>query len=173
MTDPNLVYLGLGSNIERERYITAGLDALAAEFGTLDISSVYESEAVGFDGSPFLNLVVGLHTERPVGELSDLLKGMEENNGRRRNAAKFSPRTLDLDILTYGELRGTLDGVQLPRAEILYNAFVLRPLAEIVPDRRHPVNGRCYRDLWQSYDRDQRLWPVSFHWHGRAISPRQ
>lgn len=166
------VYLSLGSNIDRERNIGAALDALAGEFGALTISSVYESEAVGFDGENFLNLVVGIDTERSVAQLSTLLKGIEADNGRRRDLPKFSARTLDLDILTYDDLTGTLDGVQLPRGEILRNAFVLLPLAEIAPDRAHPLDGRSYRELWQAYDRDQRLWPVSFHWRGRQISPR-
>ena len=81
-----------------------------------------------------------------------------------------SPRTLDLDILTWGDATGTLDGVELPRAEILKNAFVLRPLADIAPDELHPVCGESYRSLWQSYQKDQKLWPVDFTWQGRQIS---
>ncbi len=172
MADMARVYLSLGSNVDRERHITAALDALAAEFGGLTVSSVYESEAVGFDGENFLNLVVGIDTVRPVAELSALLKQMEADNGRRRDTARFSARTLDLDILTYDDLTGTFEGVELPRGEILRNAFVLLPLAEIAPDRCHPIEGRPYRELWQAYDRDQRLWPVPFHWRGQAISPR-
>ncbi|MDX1634445.1 MAG: 2-amino-4-hydroxy-6-hydroxymethyldihydropteridine diphosphokinase [Marinobacter sp.] len=166
------VYLSLGSNIERERHITAALDGLAAEFGDLVVSSVYESEAVGFDGENFLNLVVGIDTDRSVAELSALLKQMEADNGRRRDLPKFSARTLDLDILTYDDLTGTIDGVELPRGEILRNAFVLRPMAEIAPDTRHPLDGRSYRELWQAYERDQKLWAVSFTWQGRQVSPR-
>ena len=71
------VYLGVGSNIERERYIVAGLDALAGLFGELALSSVYDSEAIGFDGQPFLNLVVGVETGLSPGELSRRLRHIE------------------------------------------------------------------------------------------------
>lgn len=164
------VYLSIGSNQQSERHVRAALDALASRFGELRISSVYESEAVGFDGENFLNLVVGIDTDVPLAELSDWLKELEDANGRRRNVPRFSSRTLDLDILTYGDVVGEPAGVQLPRAEILKNAFVLLPLAELAPDERHPVNGRSYRELWQAYDRDQRLWAVDFEWGGRRIS---
>lgn len=164
------VYISVGSNIDRERYITVALDALADWFGDLAISPVYESEAVGFDGSPFFNLVVAVETDLPVAELSRRFKQLEADNGRHRNAPKFSARTLDLDILTYDGLTGCVDGVELPRAEILRNAFVLRPLADIAPEDRHPVCLQSYRELWQAYDRDQKLWPVAFVWRGRQLS---
>lgn len=164
------VYISIGSNIDRVRYVTAALDALAGWFDELLISSVYESESVGFDGSPFYNLVVGVDTGLSVAELSARFKQLEADNGRRRDVPKFSPRTLDLDILTYDHEVGRVDGVELPRGEILKNAFVLLPLAEIAPTAVHPVCGRCYQTLWQAYDRDQKLWPVDFTWHGRRIS---
>ncbi|WP_152208584.1 2-amino-4-hydroxy-6-hydroxymethyldihydropteridine diphosphokinase [Marinobacter changyiensis] len=166
------VYISVGTNIEREHHITAALDALASQFGDLDISTVYESEAVGFDGEHFLNLVVGIQATGSVAELSRMCKKIEADNGRRRDQPKFSARTLDLDILTYGDHIGDVDGVQLPRGEILKNAFVLKPLAEIAPEAVHPVVGKTYSQLWQAYDRDQKLWPVPFTWQGQRISPR-
>ncbi|KAA8978031.1 2-amino-4-hydroxy-6-hydroxymethyldihydropteridine diphosphokinase [Halospina sp. K52047b] len=168
----NRVYISIGSNQNTVVNVRAALDALSARFGELAISSVYESEAVGFEGENFLNLVVALNTDEPVGPLAEWLKQVEDDNGRERNRPRFSSRTLDLDVLTYGALVGTIDGVELPRSEILSNAFVLQPLAEIAPDERHPVSGERYADLWQSYERDQRLWPIEFHWQGRRISPR-
>lgn len=164
------VYISIGSNIERYRHVTAALDALAEWFGDLVISPVYESESVGFDGSDFLNLVVGINTVVSVGELTRRFKQLEAENGRKAGAPKFSPRTLDLDILTYGDASGNKEGVELPRSEILKNAFVLRPLADIAPDERHPVCGQSYRQLWQDYDTGQKLWPVDFSWQGRKIS---
>ncbi|MFC4260241.1 2-amino-4-hydroxy-6-hydroxymethyldihydropteridine diphosphokinase [Marinobacter lacisalsi] len=158
------VFIGVGSNVDRERHIRAGLDALTREFGELQVSPVYESEAVGFDGSPFLNLVVGLRTGMTVADLSRCLKAIEVEHGRKVNARRFSPRTLDLDILTYGDLDRPRDGVEIPREEILLNAFVLRPLADLAGDCRHPVDGRTYRELWRAYRSDQRLWPVDFRW---------
>lgn len=170
MTAMARVYISIGSNIDRHRYITSALDALADWFGDLIISPVFESEAVGFDGSPFYNLVVGVDSPWQVGELSRRFKQLEAENGRRREAPKFSARTLDLDILTYNDAVGEVDGVALPRAEILKNAFVLWPLAEAAPDARHPVCGKSYRQLWQEYTSDQKLWPVDFIWRGQLIS---
>lgn len=164
------VLLSLGSNLDRERYILAALDALADHFGELELSSVYESESVGFNGSPFFNMVVGIHTEMTVGELSKWLKQVEDQNGRRRNCPKFSSRTLDIDILIYDSFVGEVDGVLLPRDEVDKNAFVLWPLAELKPAGVHPVRRQSYAQLWSQYDQDQKLWPVDFYWRERQIS---
>jgi 2-amino-4-hydroxy-6-hydroxymethyldihydropteridine diphosphokinase len=166
-----LVYLSIGSNIDRYRHVTSALDALAERFSTLTLSSVYESESVGFNGSPFFNLVVALDTELTVGELSYWLKALEDENGRIRGGAKFAPRTLDVDILSYNDVVGVIDGVELPRGEVLYNAFVLWPLSEIAPDDRHPISQQRYESLWADYDRSkQKLWPIDFTWNGQLIS---
>jgi 2-amino-4-hydroxy-6-hydroxymethyldihydropteridine diphosphokinase len=107
----------------------------------------------------------------PLGELAAQLRHIEVEYGRPVNATRFSPRHLDIDILTYDEIVGTIGGVQLPREEILENAFVLCPLAELSPDRLHPGVKRSYRSLWADYPRtDQPLAKVDFIWRGRAIS---
>jgi 2-amino-4-hydroxy-6-hydroxymethyldihydropteridine diphosphokinase len=164
------VYVSIGSNQDRSRYIRASLDALHAAFGELLLSSVYESKAVGFDGDNFYNLVAGFETELSVGELSRCLKAIEDDNGRCRKGPKFSGRTLDIDILTYDSLSGDREGVQLPRNEIVKNAFVLLPLAEIAPNVLHPVLKTSYAEMWKAYDRDQPLWNVDFEWAGKQIS---
>jgi 2-amino-4-hydroxy-6-hydroxymethyldihydropteridine diphosphokinase len=164
-------YLSLGSNIDRHKYIMAALDALTEMFGDLIISSVYESKSVGFNGSNFFNLVVGIKTDLTIGVLSEALKRVEDNNGRLRSGPKFSPRTLDIDILTYGNFVGVNSGVELPRAEIIKNAFVLFPLAEIAPNESHPHLSKTYAELWEVYDKkSQALWAIDFEWHGRKIS---
>lgn len=165
------VYLGLGSNIERERYINAGLDALQRLFGELAVSPVYDSEAIGFEGQPFLNLVVAIETDLALTQLARTLRDLEREHGRPENAARFTARQLDIDILTYDDAVVTSGPVVLPREEILYNAFVLRPLADLAPDAIHPVVGRSYADLWQAYDASsQSLQRVPFSWRGREIS---
>ncbi len=165
------VYLSLGSNIERQRNIAAALDALADNFGELIVSTVYESEAVGFKGDNFYNLVVAIQTQLPVGELSNCLKSIEDKNGRTRLGPKFSGRTLDIDILTYGLFFGEIDGVELPRDEITKNAFVLCPMAEIAGLDLHPELKQSYEELWQAYDHaSQHLWPVDFTWRDEIIS---
>lgn len=165
------LYLSIGSNVERHKHIVAALDALAALFGELVISSVYESKSIGFDGSNFFNLVVGAQTDLSILELSETLKQIEDDNGRKRSGPKFSPRTLDIDILIYGTFVGVEAGVELPRAEITKNAFVLLPLTEIAPHVVHPQLQKNYSELWQEYDQtSQSLWPIDFTWADKTIS---
>jgi 2-amino-4-hydroxy-6-hydroxymethyldihydropteridine diphosphokinase len=164
-------YISVGSNIDRERNVTIALDALAAAYGELVVSSVFESESVGFDGDPFYNAVVGVDTVQTVAELSDTLRSIEDGAGRRRDTPRFSRRKLDLDLLTYDDVAGEVGGVRLPREEITLNAFVLRPLAEIAGAETHPVLLRSYAKLWRDFDNDaQRLWPIDFGWGAVPIS---
>ena len=164
------VFLGLGSNIQRERYIGVGLDALAEMFGDIRTSSVYDGDAIGFAGDPFLNLVVRVETSAPIGDLARTLRQLEYAHGRPLDATRNSPRQLDIDILTYGECVGVSDGITLPRPEILTSAFVLRPLAELAPQRLHPAEGKSYAALWADHKGvHQRLRIVEFSWRGRAL----
>lgn len=157
------IFLGLGSNQNREHNIRSGLKALEALLGELAISPIYESKSVGFDGNNFFNLVACAHTQLSLGELSRALKKIEDDHGRIRGRSKFSPRSLDIDILIFGDCVGIQAGVELPRGEITENAFVLRPLAELAPDEIHPQIGKSYAQLWRDYDHSsQQLWPISF-----------
>jgi len=153
-------WISIGSNQARERSIRAAVTALRERFGPLVLSRVYETAAVGFDGEPFFNLVAGIDTERPVGEVVRQLRVIENANGRVRGGERFAPRTLDLDLLTYGDCAGEIDGVNLPRAEILRQAFVLGPLAEVAPTERHPILGLTYARLWAGYRGDKVLRPI-------------
>lgn len=167
------IYLSLGSNVDRHRHIGSALDALSELLGELRISPVYESKSVGFDGRNFFNLVVGATTQLGITELSERLKKIEDAHGRLRQGPKFSPRTLDIDILTYGNFVGVENGVALPRAEITQNAFVLWPLSDLAPTELHPQLAVSYADLWRAYDKSaQPLWPIDFTWQGRWISHR-
>lgn len=167
-----LVVVSIGSNIDRERHIRACLDALQDSFDTLRLSRIFESEPVGFsDGRNFYNLIAAFESEASVGDLQAWCKRLEFANGRHKNSPKFSPRTLDIDLLTVGNLTGQIDGVELPRDEIVQHAFVLKPLAELLPGHRHPANGQRYADLWARFDPGaQRLWPVDFIWREQMIS---
>lgn len=172
----SLVLISIGSNIEREHHVRVCLDALEDTFGPLTLSSIYESEPVGFvDGRNFYNLVAGFESDWSVGELQAWCKRLEFANGRLKHSAKYSPRTLDLDLLTVGTLTGEVEGVLLPRDEVDRNAFVLLPLAETFGDQHHPSSGQSYASLWQGFVEDGRaamqpLWPVDFSWRCRMIS---
>lgn len=165
------VWLSLGSNVDRHKNITAALDALSLLLEDMVISRIFESESVGFAGRNFFNLVVGGNTSLGVGELTQKLKAIEDENGRVRTGPKFSPRTLDIDILLFGDAVGVIDGVELPRDEILKNAFVLWPMAELAPALKHPLVQKNYDVLWAEYNKaSQKLWPIDFVWQSKTIS---
>ena len=154
------VLLGLGSNQNAAKTFISAIKCLKAYFGDVVLSPVYESEAVGFKGDNFLNMVIEVQTELSVGDLLALLKKIEDTHGRDRSMPKFSGRTLDIDILVYDNIVGVIDGVPLPRDEILDNAFVLKPLSDTWPELLHPERKEPYCVLWQKYDKSkQRLWP--------------
>ncbi len=146
-------YISIGSNIDRDKNIFASLKALEHNFGKLTISSIYESEPVGFTGDAFYNLVVGFNSELGVKEVAKLLRQIELDNGRARDSQKFSARTLDLDLLLYDDLILNDGRLQIPRDEIERYAFVLEPLAEIAPALKHPINHLSYAELWEKFDK--------------------
>lgn len=160
------IYISIGSNIEPARHVRLAVTALHEYFGKLDISSVYESEAVGFAGDNFYNLVVGLDTELAVNEVNRILHAIEDRYGRERSGPRFSARTIDLDLLLYDELVMAEGKLVLPREEILQNAFVLWPLAEIAPELIHPIEKTAMSVLWARFDKDkQQLRPIEFDWY--------
>jgi 2-amino-4-hydroxy-6-hydroxymethyldihydropteridine diphosphokinase len=145
------VYLSLGSNLEPERYLRAAIDALREHFGQISVSPAYRCGSVGFDGSDFVNLAVGLDTDLSPQSLNDWLHALEDRNGRRRDVPRYSDRTLDIDIVFYGALVLTGEGhLEIPRDE-LKHAFVLRPIADIAPDFCHPVSGTSMAELWAAF----------------------
>lgn len=146
-------YISIGSNIDRDRNIASSLAALNREFGQLTCSSVYETAAVGFDGDAFYNLVVSFHSDLSAKEVAKILRQIELDHGRTRDSQKFSARTLDLDLLLYGDLIIDEGRLQIPRKEIEHYAFVLEPLAEIAPDLKHPILKIDYATLWAQFDK--------------------
>jgi len=152
------VFVSIGSNLERERHLPEAIQEMEKAFGPLTVSSIYESEAEDFEGPSFHNLVVAFETDLSVEEVQRLFKQIEQRHGRSPRDRKFVSRTLDLDLLLYGDL--ILDDPKtgkrlLPREDILLYAFVLEPLAEIAPQQQHPILGKSYQELWQSFDRSK------------------
>jgi len=143
------VYVSLGSNVDREIKIRQAVDLLREYFKEIDLSPVYDSAAVGFDGSNFLNLVAGFDTDLEVAAVATVFHDIEDQLGRDRTLPKFASRPIDLDILTYDDMVLDIPGIRIPRPEILHNAFVLKPLQDIAGDRLHPESGESYALLWQ------------------------
>lgn len=155
------VWLSLGSNMVPEQHIPQALRDLEAIFGELRVSPVYESEAIGLEGDNFHNMVVGLYTDRSPRELVETLRQLEARHGRKRAPDKFASRTLDIDLLTYGEQIVDDETIKLPRDEIVKYAFVLLPLSDVAGDEVHPQTGRTYSQLWEKLERqDQHLWRI-------------
>jgi 2-amino-4-hydroxy-6-hydroxymethyldihydropteridine diphosphokinase len=141
------VFVSIGSNVEREHHVRNAIGALRARFGVVCVSKVYETIAVGFLGDPFLNLVAGFDTDLELEELVDELRDVETCNGRRRTEKRFGPRTLDIDVLLFGDVICDEDPIELPRSEITRQAYVLLPLAELAPNAQHPILGERYVDM--------------------------
>jgi 2-amino-4-hydroxy-6-hydroxymethyldihydropteridine diphosphokinase len=158
-----IIYISLGSNIDRASNTRAGIQALHARFGELELSPVYESEAVGFQGDAFYNMVIACEVSEDVHSANRALAEIEDAHGRDRSGPRFSSRTLDLDLLLFDDLVLDQGGLKLPREEILKNAFVLWPLAEIAPDLVHPLVGKTYAELWAAFDKTrENLHPIEF-----------
>ncbi len=160
------VYAGLGSNVDKEKNIPAGLKSLASHFSPLIISMVYESEPLGFDGDNFYNLVVGFDTELSALEVVWIFKSIESSSGRMPSnqdvSSKTISHTLDIDLLLFGDLIQHDDQIDVPRNDIKQYSFVICPLAEIAGDFKHPETGSSLADMWQSFDKDShQLNPVT------------
>jgi 2-amino-4-hydroxy-6-hydroxymethyldihydropteridine diphosphokinase len=146
-----LAYVSGGSNLDAERNIVLAARALKARHPGARFSRCYRNKAVGFDGPDFLNFVV----ELPVAGTPALLKGelecIETQCGRMRDAPKWAPRAMDLDILIFGDIVQDTPGLVLPRPDLLRWGFMLGPLAELAPGLVHP-SGATLAELWQRFD---------------------
>ena len=145
-----LVYVGLGSNLgDREATIRAALERLGAGDGidVVRVSSLRETEPVGYENQPrFLNGVAELRTELAPRVLLDRMLAVERDLGRVREGPRDGPRTIDLDLLVYGDLVVDEPGLEVPHPRMAERGFVLEPLAELAPDLLVPGRGRV-RDL--------------------------
>jgi 2-amino-4-hydroxy-6-hydroxymethyldihydropteridine diphosphokinase len=157
-----VIYLSIGSNINRVKNLQLAIDQLGKRFSDLQISRVYENRPVGFDGRDFLNLVAKASTDLAPESVARQLEEIHDIAGRDRQGDRFSPRELDIDLLMYDDLVANSADLNLPRPDILDYAFVLRPLAEIAPQLVHPLTGKTLATHWAEFDQASHpLRPVS------------
>jgi 2-amino-4-hydroxy-6-hydroxymethyldihydropteridine diphosphokinase len=145
------VYVAAGSNVEPVENLARALRELGKHY-SLRISPAYQNKAVGFEGEDFINLVVGFETADSVDRVIAHLHEAEAACGRPRNAPKWAPRTMDLDLLLFGDL--VRDDLRVPRADLLKRAYMLRPMAELAGEIIHPTAHKNFRDLWREFPGD-------------------
>ena len=155
MTESSLpVFFSVGSNVDAERNLQLAVRELRRRFGELTLSPVYRNAAVGFDGDDFLNMAIGARTELSVTALQGEIEAVHAIAGRQRVDARFVARTLDIDLLLYGDLVTSGPPATLPRPDVLRYSFVLKPLTDIAPDLSHPVSGRALAEHWADLRND-------------------
>jgi 2-amino-4-hydroxy-6-hydroxymethyldihydropteridine diphosphokinase len=152
------VYVAAGSNVAPERNLELAVAALAREFPGSRFSPWYRNRAAGFKGDDFINLVAAFQTALPPAALLGRLHAIEVQCGRERDAPRWAPRSMDLDLLLYGELVCAGPSLTLPRPDLLKRAYMLGPLADLAPDVRHPTAGKTIGELWRDFD--QRAHPL-------------
>jgi 2-amino-4-hydroxy-6-hydroxymethyldihydropteridine diphosphokinase len=165
------VYVAAGSNVDPLVHLRRALDVLQDHFAPLTVSRAYANPAVGFEGDDFVNLVVGFDTDLTLEGVIERLHEAEAACGRARLAPKWGPRSMDLDILLYGDAIVLGGDVVLPRPDLLRRPYMLGPAAEIAPEAVHPTEGRTLAQLWQAMQQRgalaQVLRPVDLGWTGR------
>ena len=148
------VYVAIGSNVEPELNISRAARELALLFPGARFSSWYRNRAVGFEGDDFVNGVVGFETGLALHAVIEKLHAVEELCGRPRNAPRWAPRSMDLDVLLYDNVVCSEPSLTLPRPDLVKRPYMLGPLAEIAPEVMHPTAGLTIGELWQRFDRE-------------------
>jgi len=151
-------YLSLGSNIgEREAALQQALARIGRHGHLHSVSSFYETEPVEFtEQAWFLNCAAALETDEAAEDLMKSLLQIEHEMGRKRSQNK-GPRTIDIDILMFGDQVVSTPGLTVPHPAMAHRRFVLEPLAEIAPDLRHPVLNKSIRELLEDLPPGQKV----------------
>lgn len=147
------VYVAAGSNVAPEENLARAVAELHQEFPGTRVSPWYRNRAVGFSGDDFINLVAGFSTTLALQEVLDRLHRIETLCGRTREAPRWAPRSMDLDVLLYGDLVLDEPRLKLPRPDLLKRAYMLGPLAALAPEVMHPTEHASIGELWRRFDR--------------------
>ena len=148
----NRVFVAAGSNVDPAEHLSIALAELERVYPTLRVSPAYRNQAVGFEGDDFINLVVGFDTDDPIERVRERLQAVEEKCGRPRSAPRWAPRTMDLDILLYGDSVSDEPGLVVPRPDLVRRPYMLKPMVDLAPDLVHPTLGKTLRALWSELD---------------------
>jgi len=150
VTEAVTIYLGLGSNLgDRQANLDRALEFLSQRLRMGKVSSIYDTEPLGESNQPrFLNLVCQAFTRLEPPALLALAKGIERKLGRVGKSG--APRTIDIDILLYGDQVVETPELTIPHPKMTERAFVLIPLDEIASDIVHPVAGKTIQELLQN-----------------------
>jgi 2-amino-4-hydroxy-6-hydroxymethyldihydropteridine diphosphokinase len=148
------VFVAAGSNVEPEKNLGRACAEIAHTWPDAYFSRAWRNAAVGFEGPDFINLVVGFSAAQPLHFVIEKLRGIETNCGRPRYAPKWASRTMDLDVLLFGDRVEKTTDYTLPRPDLLKRPYMLGPLAEIAPDFTHPTAHKTIGELWTEFDRD-------------------
>jgi 2-amino-4-hydroxy-6-hydroxymethyldihydropteridine diphosphokinase len=169
----SLIYLGLGSNLnDRYANLQRAIARLQAHFSVTAISPVYATEPWGdADQPPFLNVCVAAVTSEPPRAVLKIIKAIETEMGREPTR-RWGPRLIDIDILFYDKLVLAEDDLTIPHPRIAERAFVLAPLADIIPNFRHPVTGDTVQDMLDRLGEDgvERLFEMPFPSADREVA---
>lgn len=146
------VYVAAGSNVDPLANLPRALRELKKHYPALRVSPAYRNEAVGFAGEDFINLALSFETHDTLQQVIAHLHEAEAACGRPRDAPKWAPRRMDLDLLIYGNVICNQPGLKLPRPDLLKRPYMLRPMAELAPTLLHPISGKTMRELWDGFD---------------------
>ena len=163
MTNTKTVLIGIGSNTgDKLTYLQSAIDAIHTQIGSIDqLSSLYQTPALGFEGADFINGCLKVSTHLEASQVLDKLLAIEQSLGRTRyEDGQFHSRTIDLDLLFYDHLISKSERLELPHPRLQQRRFVLQPLADIAADFEHPVLKDSIRKLLETCEDQSLLTPL-------------
>ncbi|MDF2153274.1 2-amino-4-hydroxy-6-hydroxymethyldihydropteridine diphosphokinase [Vibrio sp. CAU 1672] len=152
-------YIGVGTNIDREKHARVAYRELHHLGVDLQVSPVYECAPIGFSSQNFYNFIISLNTELSLNEFVRRLREIEYKWGRAEDAQKYQDRTLDLDVVLFGDCVSA-QNPELPRSDIFKYPFVTKPMYDLQPDLLIPGDGRSVAQVWQAMQPIDSLRPV-------------